>query len=114
MCLNNVGEMKTAEKDIICYKVLRDYNGDLFTIYQSMHVHIEKSYRFKLIKNYYREVHEGFHSYTSLRSSRRFHDEGSYVIVKCIIPMRSHYYIGNFDGNRSYASNKIKYLEIVK
>jgi hypothetical protein len=43
--------------------------------------------------------------------SNRFSRET--IIAKCIIPKGSVYYRGKFDDYFSYASNQIKYVEII-
>ena len=40
-------------------------------------------------------------------------NDGPGVIAKCIIPKGAEYYEGYFCGRKAYASNKLKYTEIV-
>ena len=53
----------------------------------------------------------GLHSFTNYSSAR---DDGSGVIVECIIPKGARYYKGIFFGKESYASDILKYVEIIE
>jgi len=54
------------------------------------------------------------HSYTDVERAmfeKRFGWQR--VVVRCIIPRGSRYYVGKFAGCKSYASNRLKYVEKV-
>ncbi len=54
-------------------------------------------------------IEMGLHSFQQLQVG--FDD--TRIKAKCIIPKGSEYYVGTFDGCVSYASNKLKYVEII-
>ncbi len=54
----------------------------------------------------------GIHSFGTLEGCKHFKDYLS-VIVRCIIPKGSEYYIGMFGGEISYASTVLIYEEII-
>ena len=115
MCLDVTSKRKFAIKDIVVYKRLKLFdtiNGKKYeTPYKNCSVEIGKTYKSKLIKDCDNQVRVGLHSYVNLNDAIR-HNES--VAVKCIIPKFSWYYEGLFDcGTESYASTKLKYIEII-
>jgi len=110
---------RLALTNVVVYKHLKkgaDLN-DLFTPYRYSTVCIGETYKSDLFRrsscrNY---VDFGLHSFKTLDEA--IADgiyEGSDVVVKCIIPRGSRYYVGKFFSKTSLASTRIKYLEIVE
>lgn len=133
MCLDLkiTATKRTAKKDITCYKylVLKNENGVSYlqTPYRDCIVSIGEIYQSKLEINYYwncgptKELNQGLHSFVNLEDARSSHPEyyyekgeNSVIYVKCIIPKGTKYYLGQFDGFPSMASEKLIYLEIIK
>jgi hypothetical protein len=83
------------------------------TPFRNVEIEIGKIYKSKLIK-YNSLIEEGIHSFENLEDTKLIAslDEDLFV-VKCIIPKGSKYYIGKFDGYVSYASDTLKYVEIL-
>jgi len=94
MCLKIQSTLKTADEDIVCYKVLqknmRSYH------YSDFIWEIGKTYSTKIDTTAIGVVKEGFHSYRDLDDAKReyFADFKPCIIVECIIPKDSHYYMG--------------------
>lgn len=119
MCLKIKKNQKAliAEEDIICYKLLYERGIDNFrTVVYMENIKLGKSYESLILvengrSNKVSFVSFGLHSYMSLEQAVK--TIFSYdVIVECIIPKGSEYYIGKTDReNDSYASNKIKYTD---
>lgn len=73
-----------------------------------------------------RVVEEGFHTIPSEEVARKIvkykntlhsykrDNRKPYVVVKCIIPKGASYYTGMWQYNQSYASNKLKVVEVLK
>lgn len=113
MCLivKGDGTPNIANRDIVCYKAVWQFSDRLCTYYRDVPIKLGKQYRSKLVYDY-GEVEIGLHSLSSKEEARRLFNHA--IVVKCIIPKGSRYYVGTFGSSRSYASNKIKYLEIIK
>lgn len=105
---------KYAFKDITVFKRVIKSSNIYYTPYQLCYIEIGETYSsseniFNSIFKYYIEG-EGIHSYISLNSAK-FHDIApNEIIVECIIPKGSWYYLGEFDD---IASNKLKYVKII-
>lgn len=129
MCLNDVGERKVAERDIVCYKLVHGHYAPHYrTMYRRDPVHIGKSYRSKFRFRWndpeYHIIEQGLHSLAYKKDALRWksvYGVCNLHIVKCIIPKGSLYYVGTYDIPskingveyvKSYASNRIKYLEL--
>lgn len=81
------------------------------TPYRYYPIIIGKIYTSLLLHNEYTcTITKGLHSFTNQLDAQ---NDGDGVVAKCIIPKGSAYYEGYFDNKKSYASNCIKYLEIV-
>lgn len=122
MCLHIEENQKAeiATEDIICYKAITEkFDNDLYTFYQQAKIKIGKTYRSKFTIDFLGEIEKGLHSLTTLEIAKEFIINKFLIhkahIVKCIIPKGSKYYLGHFYvDNDSYASNKLKYVEIVE
>ena len=85
MCLKIQSTLKTADEDIVCYKVLqknmRSYHHSDF-IWEN-----GKTYSTKINTTAIDVVEEGFHSYRDLDDAKReyFVDFKPCIIVECII-----------------------------
>jgi hypothetical protein len=96
-------------------------NAEVLTIstpYQNAEIKIGETYKSKLIKND-SLVEEAIHSLKNLESANYFASfNEKRIVAKCIIPKGSEYYVGKygyngFDGFDSYASDTLKYVEIL-
>ena len=85
----------------------------LCTPYQRFPIEIGETYESDLIKRYGNQIYKGLHSFGNLNEAIEDAKLDCDIIVKCIIPKGSTYYIGKFNDKVSYASNKLKYLEII-
>lgn len=116
----------TAREDIECYKVLRRA-GDVLTSYFHKRFTWEKSITYTTLlqtfNNVFREyqcnVEQGFHSYMYQKDAEAFINEVCgdeiLVLVKCIIPKGSQYFVGDStDWRPGYASDKIIFTSIIK
>ena len=116
----------TAQKDIECYKVLRKA-GDILTSYFYERFTWEKSITYttllqtfnSVFREYQCNVEQGFHSYMYQKDAEAFINEvcgdGTLVLVKCIIPKGSQYFVGDStDWRPGYASDKIIFTSIIK
>ena len=122
MCLH-IEENQQAEiatEDIICYKaIIEKLDNELYTFYQQAKIKIGNTYRSKFTIDCFGEIEKGLHSLTTLEIAKEFIYDKTLTrithIVKCIIPKGSKYYLGHFCvNNDSYASNRLKYVEIVE
>lgn len=78
----------------------------LVTYYREADVEVGKTYTSELVqvKN---TIETGLHSYEKIPFAIYS------IVVKCIIPKGSKYYVGIFGNNVSYASDTLKYVEII-
>lgn len=91
-------------------KILIDYKENQFvTPYQRVIVEMEKTYRSKIKVSRWNEIEQALHSYVDIPT-----DNAYPYIAKCIIPEGAIYYEGIFLEKRSYASNKLKYINIIE
>lgn len=58
------------------------------------------------------DIEKALHSYVNIANCEYHRDRGE-IKVKCIIPKGSIYYIGTYGICDSYASNQLKYIEII-
>ena len=121
-------EPKIADKDIICYKLVKrtKIKGIYKSSFQRFEYIIRKLYtnniniRFvnKIVKTWcltypylMYNIDEGmFHSYKLPYQ----HSIYANTLVKCIIPKGAYYFEGYFGNYPSYASSQIKILEEIK
>ena len=83
------------------------YCNRYITYYQKCEIEIGEIYHSEINKCV-DTIHEALHSY----AFKPIQNKGK-ILVKCIIPKGSTYYVGDFDGSPSYASDTIKYVEII-
>jgi hypothetical protein len=88
-------------------------DSTILTPFKNVEIEIGETYKSKLIRNGL-SIEDGIHSVKSLKVAKRLTSlyETTFV-AKCIIPKGSEYYIGNFNGYVSYASDTLKYVEIL-
>lgn len=79
---------------------------DYQTIYQNSLVKIGNEYTSELIFEC-SQVNIGLHSYIKPDIDMR------YILVECLIPKGSKYYIGNFNEKESIASDRLRYVKII-
>lgn len=123
MCLANIKGPFVATRDIVCYKHLHQCKGgQLHTSYRQMLVEIGKTYSSDIIveEGFFAsyEINVGLHSFfgikNTIKDAKECFNPRANVIVKCIIPKGSTYYIGKFENLASSASNTLKYVEIIQ
>jgi len=124
MCLENLTtkEPLIAKKDIVVYKYIIKVNQAYLTYYRHKIIKIGKTYRSKLIKIQLLFtkglINEGLHSMKYKKDACYMAKDKLVTLVKCVIPKGSKYYEGSFnfrgESYKSLASNKLKYLEIIK
>lgn len=134
MCLYNAENVKTAEADIECYKLLWEVARwkylpflkarKLISPFYKMRYEIGKTYESKIVhyvgKSFaedYSVVTNGLHSFANKDDAASFMKRYTImgdVLVRCVIPKGSEYSTGTFIGTLSYASNKITAVEIIK
>jgi hypothetical protein len=111
----NVKSIKVDGVEIIKDGCVLD-NAKVLTIltpYQKVGIKIGETYKSKLIKDDLL-IEEGIHSFESFKSANYFASfEEKKIVAKCIIPKGSEYYVGNFNGFVSYASDTLKYVEVL-
>lgn len=124
MCLFiNQLEPKIADKDIICYKIVKKskvkgvYKSGIqrfeYIIRQLYTNHINIKYINIYIKEYYNIFTIGvgmFHSYANYLPTK-LALSSDYITLKCIIPKGSYYFEGYLNNLSLYASSQIKILE---
>ena len=124
MCLFiNHLEPKIADKDIVCYKLVK--RTKIKGVYESNYLKFEYiigqlytnyfdiKYADMLIKRRYSRfaIEEGmFHSYSS-RIYPILDSLPNCALLKCIIPKGAYYFKGYYGNYPSYASSQIKILE---
>ena len=125
MCLYIKKDQKSkiCRKDITCYKICDYTYGRLFTFYRCDAIEIGETYISDIwlhksspfVPINLASITKGLHSFVSIKSLLNAVCFNEHIrIIKCIIPKGSEYYLGEFENkNDAYASNKLKYLEIV-
>ena len=129
MCLNVKKRscVQTAKKDIVVYKHLSRVrlivdsirNEDIvsyLTTYRRSEIVIGQTYTSVLEKSDYNKVKVdfGLHSFAEKRPCCiDGMTERANVVVRCTIPKGSKYYVGEFCCEKSYASNCLRYDEII-
>jgi hypothetical protein len=83
------------------------------TPYRNVEIKIGEIYKSKLIK-YDSLIDEGIHSFKNLKDANYFASfDEKRIVAKCIIPKGSEYYVGKYGDYVSYASDTLKYAEIL-
>ena len=129
MCLFiNHLEPKIADKDIICYKLVKrtktkgvyksSFQEFEYIIRQLYTNNLDIKFANKIMKHsfykcFYKIEKDMFHSYTS-SIYPMLSPSSYYALLKCIIPKGAYYYEGYFYDLPSYASSQIKILEEIK
>jgi len=103
---NNVVKI-IIDDEVVILSVFKAY----LTPYQRVEIEIGKTYTSDLEK---KEgiIEKGLHSFEKIEDIDFLY--ATYSTAKCVIPKGSTYYIGEFHGSVSYASDKLTYLEIVE
>lgn len=97
--------------DISCYEII------LKTPFQGTTIEIGNTYVSKLERNG-NSVNRGLHSFKLYEDcvknkENSFVSAGASIIVECVIPKGSKYYVGEFNDAVSYASDKLVYVKII-
>lgn len=119
MCLYTTQEIPTiAEKDIICYKIIRkdmsslyhdDFKWEFGKMYHSWMEAVND------IQDRNKEIHQAFHSYETLEDLKKayFSVTVPCLTVKCTIPSGSRVYKGRHDYIEGYASDQLIINEVI-
>ena len=127
MCLyiGNYDVSVIADEDITVYKILRKTyaNGHYLSPYQNFGYELGKENQSKLVRIEYESgktvIEEGLHTFVrrdeaqcNITLSGRHSEE--YVIVECIIPKGSRYYVGKwgFFNFESIASDTLRTVKV--
>lgn len=123
MCLliKKSDKILEATENIVCYKILEKFNKKYRTPFMEKYVQIRKTYHSEITTNIYGDmdmINLGLHSFKSLDGVKLYQEDND-IIVKCIIPKGSQYYLGTFGSSstrsaESYASDTLTYVEIIK
>jgi len=128
MCLyldGHTNKVLTAPSDITVYKHLiatpnADSTARYVTPYQYNDVEVPSEVTANMSYLHVTEVNEAIHAFMLECDA---HDDAmeefkltshSYVVVKCIIPKGTKYYIGSFADRKACATEKLIYKEIVE
>lgn len=79
------------------------------TFFRATPIEIGETYTSEIKVNNY-TIHKALHSFCYKKDARVY---GNFKVAKCIIPKGSIYYRGIFGSVPSYASNQLKYVEII-
>lgn len=131
MCLKirKNAKVKTAEKDIVCYKVVeKRAKYGYVTPFFNMPISIGEEYGDVSLEKkdniYEIVVEEGYHSLKTFEDAADYTamlmlvHRVCFTIIKCVIPKGAKYYNGwtpifGCKLYNSYASDKIRYVEVV-
>lgn len=131
MCLKirKNAKVKTAEKDIVCYKVVeKRVKSGYVTPFFNMPISIGEEYGDVSLEkkdNMYEEivVEEGYHSLKTFEDAADYTamlmlaHQVCFTIIKCVIPKGAKYYDGRTPMlgklHNGYVSDKIRYTEVV-
>ena len=117
MCLltNNLYKY-IAEKDIICYKIVYLQGKEIISFWYDFPYELNRKYTTQVLQpipmpNGDISIEKGFHSYRNLDTAKGdvwLSLMESLVIIKCIVPKGSEYYI----NSKEMVSNQIIIVEI--
>ena len=121
MCLriDKLERVSVAKEDIVCYKILiRRKNGEYSTFYRDFVVDMGITYQSRLARlrcNNYDIIEQGLHVFVHKSDTLHFESkmDSTVRVVRCVIPKESLYYKGIFERCESYASNHLRYEEII-
>jgi len=139
MCLviKEKSNKQTAKKDIVVYKFLEQrFDKDIYrkylfatiTPFMFKEITIGNTYVSQLNREVIPSergliktdrVEIGLHSMADkqdcIKTASHWVNEGrNQLIVRCVIPKGSQYYVGTYQGSKSYASTAIQYVEVVE
>lgn len=114
MCLLTNNTYKyTAEKDIVCYKIVNLRDKEITSYWFKFSYELNRKYTTQVLqpiftKNGDIRIEKGFHSYRNLGIAKDYIYYDMFnllpeIIVKCIVPKGSEYYI----NSQEMVSNKI-------
>lgn len=116
MCLiTNNTRKYIAEEDIVCYKVVNIQDTKIISYWFGFPYELNRKYTTQVLQPMFMKngtilIEEGFHSYRNLTTAK---EESMlslcdpHIIVKCIVPKGSEYYI----SSKSMVSNQIIIIE---
>ena len=105
-----------ALTDIIVYKhVIATRDPKVFqTSYHHSDVELGVTYKSEIDTNTDYSIEKALHSYLELETADYQAKDYSQVLIECIIPKGSTYYIGIFYDQPSIASNTLIYVKVIK
>jgi len=84
------------------------------TPYMNQKVSLGEEYKSTILIDIYKNtISKALHSFKYKNDAMISCYDCGGVIVECIIPKGSTYYVGEFNDKPSYASNKLKYIKII-
>ncbi len=91
-------KFKISTKDKVVYKLLEIYQNKLYSPYQS-HLYkygeLKTRKRFTFEYNCYRlQINAGLHAYQNMKKAKNYRS-GNTIILKCIIPAGTPYFLGS-------------------
>ena len=119
MCLltNNLHKY-IAEKDIVCYKIVNLRDNKIISYWYDFIYELNRKYTTQVLQPIFTKkgniyIEKGFHSYRNLGIAKDYIYYDMFnllpeIIVKCIVPKGSEYYI----NNKEMVSNQIIIVEI--
>ena len=119
MCLRlTSNEKKIADKDVECYKVLSSFEGIITSPFIGFHYKLGRLYETAIGEIDFGDIHEGFHSCSTIYGAKTYKTLDTEYIFKCIIPQGATYYEGismfSFYHIKGYVSDKIIIKEQIK
>lgn len=125
MCLYTEEERPvTATEDIVCYKVTRrEKNEEMMSLYIRSPVKMNQVLtvpKFQAEPSYYGKIEYGFHSFAELDAAlyemagRIVARHEEFFVIECRIPKGSKFWTGKFSEAKSYVSNRIEYVKVIK
>ena len=117
MCLiTNNTRKYIAEKDIVCYKIVNLRGKEITSYWFEFPYELNRKYTTQVLQpipmlNGDIRIEKGFHSYRNLNTAKGdiwLSLMESLVVVKCIVPKGSEYYI----NSKEMVSNQIIIVEI--
>ena len=118
MCLlTNNTHKYIAEKDIVCYKIVYLRDNKIISYWYDFIYELNRKYTTQVLQPIFTKkgnicIEKGFHSYRNLGIAKDYIYYDMFnllpeIIVKCIVPKGSEYYI----NNKEMVSNQIIIVE---
>ena len=123
MCLTTKRKTRKAKskKDIIVYKYVFVDGKSFLTPFHHMRIRVPSTVKIDEFGRNKNMIEEGLHSFANRSDAENFmyfhghplYDIEDRIVVKCVIPKNTYYYKGTFYGAKTYASLKLRYVEVL-